>query len=350
MSSGRYAAVPEIEDLCPREYTELAEKSVLSPYACLSVNSKGRLRPEEKCSLRTDFQRDRDRIIHCNAFARLKQKTQVFLNPTGDHYRTRLTHTLEVSQIARTISRALRLNEDLTEAIALGHDLGHTPFGHAGEAILDQLSPKGFKHYVQSVRVVDLIEKDGRGLNLTAEVRDGILKHTDQIADTKEGYVVRFADVIAYINHDIEDAIRAGVISKEDLPKEATDVLGLTKSQRITSLVNSLIKNGAAELHYSPEIERAKNALSEFMFANVYRNPVCKSEESKAKLMIEKLYGYFTESPEKLPPDYLRLADLFDTDTAVCDYIAGMTDGYCINLFLDIFVPKGWGSYPAASQ
>ena len=333
--------------MTPREHTEKSELLALSPYACKSLSSKGRETPEEKCDLRTDFQRDRDRIIHCNAFARLKQKTQVFLNPTGDHYRTRLTHTLEVSQIARTISRALKLNEDLTEAIALGHDLGHTPFGHAGEAILNEISPKGFKHFEQSLRVVDYIEKDGKGLNLTAEVRDGILKHTDQIADSKEGYVVRYADVIAYINHDIEDAIRANVIAQDDLPKSATDVLGLSKSQRITSLVNSLVENGAEKLCYSPEVEQAKNELSAFMFANVYKNPVCKSEESKAKTMIEMLYRYFMGNPEKLPDDYLKLADRFDVETAVCDYIAGMTDGYCTNLFLDIFVPKGWGTYPA---
>ena len=326
----------------PREYTEELENAVLSPYAARSSESRGRLREEEKCPLRTDFQRDRDRIIHCNAFSRLKRKTQVFLNPAGDHYRTRLTHTLEVSQIARTISRALRLNEDLTEAIALGHDLGHTPFGHAGEQILNEISPKGFRHYEQSLRVVDCIEKDGKGLNLTAEVRDGILKHTDSVADTKEGYVVRLADVIAYINHDIEDAIRAGVILREDLPEGATRVLGKSKSERITSLVCSIIDNGAENLSYSPEVEAAKNELSAFMFRNVYHNPVCKSEESKAKTMIQMLYGYFVERPEKLPPDYLRLAGLFDADTAVCDYIAGMTDGYCTNLFLSIFVPKGW--------
>lgn len=326
----------------PREYTEELENAVLSPYAARSSESRGRLREEEKCPLRTDFQRDRDRIIHCNAFSRLKRKTQVFLNPAGDHYRTRLTHTLEVSQIARTISRALRLNEDLTEAIALGHDLGHTPFGHAGEQILNEISPKGFRHYEQSLRVVDCIEKDGKGLNLTAEVRDGILKHTDSVADTKEGYVVRLADVIAYINHDIEDAIRAGVILREDLPEGATRVLGKSKSERITSLVCSIIDSGAENLSYSPEVEAAKNELSAFMFRNVYHNPVCKSEESKAKTMIQMLYGYFVERPEKLPPDYLRLADLFDADTAVCDYIAGMTDGYCTNLFLSIFVPKGW--------
>lgn len=327
---------------CPREYTEEAEKKVLSEFACFSAASKGRLRAEEKCPLRTDFQRDRDRIIHCNAFSRLKRKTQVFLNPTGDHYRTRLTHTLEVSQIARTISRALRLNEDLTEAIALGHDLGHTPFGHAGEQILNDISPKGFRHYKQSVRVVDCIEKDGRGLNLTYEVRDGILKHTDGVAETKEGYVVRLADVIAYINHDIEDAIRAGVILQEDLPESATKILGNRKSERITTLVTSLIESGAEKLCYSPEVEKARLELSDFMFKNVYRNPVCKSEESKAKTMIEMLYRYFTERPEKLPSDYLRLADRFDCDTAVCDYIAGMTDGYCTNLFMNIFVPKGW--------
>ena len=331
----------------PREYTEQAEKQILCKYACLSVDTKGRLRDEEKCGLRTDFQRDRDRIIHCNAFSRLKRKTQVFLNPSGDHYRTRLTHTLEVSQIARTISRALRLNEDLTEAIALGHDLGHTPFGHAGEKILNEISPNGFRHYEQSIRVVDFIEKDGRGLNLTHEVRDGILKHTDQIAETKEGYVVRFADVIAYINHDIEDAIRADVISRDDLPKSATDILGLTKSERITSLVNSLIDSGAENLGYSPEIENAKNELSAFMFQNVYYNPVCKSEESKAKTMIEMLYRHFIAEPKKLPADYLALAERFGTETAVCDYIAGMTDGYCTNLFINIFVPKGWGTYPA---
>lgn len=331
--------------MTPREYTEMTESTALSPYACKSAESKGRDVHEEKCELRTEFQRDRDRIIHCNAFARLKQKTQVFLNPTGDHYRTRLTHTLEVSQIARTIARALRLNEDLTEAIALGHDLGHTPFGHAGEAILNDISPKGFKHYRQSIRVVDYIEKDGRGLNLTAEVKDGVLKHTDEIADTREGYVVRYADVIAYINHDIEDAIRANVIKKESLPKSATDVLGTTKSQRITSLVRSLVDNGAENIRYSPEVEQAKNELSTFMFQNVYRNPVCKSEESKAKTMIEMLYRYFIERPEKLPEDYKKLADRFDCDTAVCDYVAGMTDSYCTNLFLEIFVPKGWGTY-----
>lgn len=329
----------------PRVFTEMNEHAILSPYACFADKTIGRARSEEKCPLRTDFQRDRDRIIHCNAFSRLKQKTQVFLNPTGDHYRTRLTHTLEVSQIARTIACALRLNEDLTEAIALGHDLGHTPFGHAGESILSAISPKGFKHYEQSVRVVEYIEKDGKGLNLTFEVKDGIQKHTDGVAMTKEGNVVRFADVIAYINHDIEDAIRAGIISADELPKRAVSVLGKTKSQRITSLVSSIVRNGAEVIKYDPEIESAKEELKEFMFENVYRNPKCKSEEAKAKIMIEKLYRYFLESPERLPEDYLALADRFDKETAVCDYIAGMTDKYCTNLFINLYVPKGWSIY-----
>lgn len=333
------------ERLTPREHTEILESEILSPFAACSKNSLGRQKEEPKCPLRTEYQRDRDRIIHCNAFSRLKQKTQVFLNPTGDHYRTRLTHTLEVSQIARTVSRALRLNEDLTEAIALGHDLGHTPFGHAGEAALNNISPKGFKHYRQSVRVVDFIEKDGSGLNLTHEVRDGIIKHTDGVADTKEGYIVRLADVIAFINHDIEDAIRAGVIKPEQLPASAVEILGRTKSQRITTLVSSLVKNGAENIRFDPEIEKAENELSEFMYANVYKNPVCKSEESKAKTMIEKLYRYFYESPEKLPEDYRRLADMFDADAAVCDYIAGMTDKFCTDLFINLYVPKGWSIY-----
>lgn len=333
------------ENLTPREFTELTEKTILSPYACLSSQSKGRVKDEEKCPLRTDFQRDRDRIIHCNAFVRLKHKTQVFLNPTGDHYRTRLTHTLEVSQIARTITRALRLNEDLAEAIALGHDLGHTPFGHAGEEVLNAVSSRGFKHYRQSVRVVECIEKDGKGLNLTHEVKDGILKHTDAVADTREGYIVRLSDVIAFINHDIEDAIRAGVIKNEDLPRSAIEVLGKTKSERITTLVNSLIANGAENIRYSDEIGKAKKELVDYMYENVYRNPVCKSEESKAKMMVEKLYYHFLENPEKLPSDYLALADKFDKETAVCDYVAGMTDKYCTNLFMELYVPKGWHIY-----
>ncbi|MBR5121436.1 MAG: deoxyguanosinetriphosphate triphosphohydrolase [Oscillospiraceae bacterium] len=328
--------------MTPREYSEASERKILCEYATFADNCGKRARDEEKCPMRTEFQRDRDRVIHSKAFSRLKQKTQVFLNPTGDHYRTRLTHTLEVSQIARTISRALKLNEDLTEAIALAHDLGHTPFGHAGEATLNEIAPQGFKHYEQSLRVVDFLEKDGKGLNLTPEVRDGILKHTNQIADTREGYIVRYADVIAYINHDIEDAIRAGVLRNEDLPKEAIEILGKTKTQRISTLVGSLIENGAQTIALAPEIEKAKDDLKAFMFENVYLNPVCKSEEVKAKMVVEKLYYHFTFNPDKLPEDYKKVADKYGKEVAVCDYIAGMTDKYCINLFMDLYVPKSW--------
>ncbi len=326
----------------PREFTEATERSILCQFATFADSCGPRARFEEKCPMRTEFQRDRDRVIHSKAFSRLKQKTQVFLNPTGDHYRTRLTHTLEVSQIARTVSRALRLNEDLTEAIALAHDLGHTPFGHAGEATLNEIAPQGFKHYRQSLRVVDYIEKDGRGLNLTPEVRDGILKHTNQIADTREGYIVRYADVIAFINHDIEDAIRAGVLTNDALPKNAIEVLGKTKSERISTLVGALIANGAETIAMAPEIEKAKNELKAFMYENVYLNPVCKSEEAKAKMVVEKLYKHFVTNPERLPKDYLDDVEKYGKEVAVCDYIAGMTDKYCINLFIDLYVPKGW--------
>lgn len=326
----------------PREVTEHFEKEHLCKYAFLSENSKGRIFPKEKCELRTDFQRDRDRIIHSNSFRRLKHKAQVFLYPTGDHYRTRLTHTLEVAQIARTIARALRLNEDLTEAISLGHDLGHTPFGHEGERVLNALSPNGFKHYEQSLRVVDFIDK----LNLTYEVRDGILKHTNAVADTREGYVVRLADVIAYINHDIDDSIRAGVITEDDLPKEATDVLGHSKSQRITTLVKSIIDNGAENLHMSDEVKKAHDILHKYMFESVYTNPVCKSEESKVKDLVGRLYDYYTHDIDKLPVEYKELSEKFSKETAVCDYIAGMTDSFAIRTFEDLFIPKGWNGIP----
>lgn len=331
--------------MLPREQTELFEKQFLSENACLSVDSKGRKKPCEPCPLRTCFQRDRDRILHCNSFRRLKHKTQVYLSPAGDHYRTRLTHTLEVSQIARTISRALRLNEDLTEAIALGHDLGHTPFGHAGERALNKLSPDGFHHYEQSLRVVDILEKDGKGLDLTEEVRDGILKHTNMIADTKEGYVVRFADVIAYINHDIDDSVRAGIMTEEDIPKNITKVLGGSKSERITTLVTSLIKGGAESLHMDDEVSDAYTALHRFMFDFVYTNPKCKSEEVKAKDMIAKLYDYYVHHIEKLPAFYMNLAYQFGIDRAICDYISGMTDGFAIETFKNLFIPFGWTKY-----
>lgn len=347
--------------MLPREQYELFEKQMLCEYACLSSNSKGRLYPKEKCSMRTDFQRDRDRIIHCNSFRRLKHKTQVFLSPAGDHYRTRLTHTLEVSQIARTITRAMRLNEDLAEAIAMGHDLGHTPFGHAGERALNQLSPDGFHHYEQSLRVVDILENDGKGLNLTAEVRDGILKHTNQVADTLEGYIVRFADVIAYINHDIDDSIRAGIISEEDIPSWITKVLGHSKSERITTLVSSLVENGIVPVEQneedeitdthkhtvkmSDEVDKAYKALHRFMFDSVYTNPKCKSEESKAQEMIARLYDYYVNHLEKLPAMYINLAYHYGIDKAVCDYISGMTDSFAIQTFKHLFIPEGWNIY-----
>lgn len=324
---------------------------MLCEYACLSSETKGREKPAEKCSLRTEFQRDRDKILHCNSFRRLKHKTQVFLSPAGDFYRTRLTHTLEVSQIARTVSRALRLNEDLTEAVALGHDLGHTPFGHAGERALNELDPDGFHHYEQSLRVVDCLANDGKGLNLTYEVRDGILKHTNQIADTLEGYVVRCADVIAYINHDIDDSIRGGIITEEDIPKDITNVLGHSKSERITTLVASIVEGGISAdgakpaIRMSPEVESAYNRLHSFMFDMVYTNPKCKSEESKAKDMIAKLYEYYVRHLEKLPSMYMNLAYHYGVDRAVCDYISGMTDGYAIQTFKELFIPLGWTKY-----
>ena len=329
--------------MLPRELTENNEKYLLCEYAFFSKDTKGREKETDKCELRNDFQRDRDRIIHCNSFRRLKHKTQVFLSPAGDHYRTRLTHTLEVAQIARTIARALRLNEDLTEAIALGHDLGHTPFGHAGERILNELSPDGFHHYEQSLRVVDFIEKDGNGLDLTFEVRDGILKHTNQVALTREGYIVRLADVIAYINHDIDDSIRGNIITEDDIPKNIRDVLGHSKSERITTLVRSVIDGGAEDIHMADnDVSNAYQQLHKFMFDSVYTNPKCKSEESKAQSMIAELYKHFSAHIEKLPALYMNLAYRFGIDQAVCDYIAGMTDVYATQVFEDIFVPKGW--------
>ncbi len=325
-----------------REQIEVMELGLLCEEACVSKNSGKRNRDEPKCPMRTEFQRDRDRILHSNSFHRLKHKTQVFLAPVGDHYRTRLTHTLEVAQIARTISRALRLNEDLTEAIALGHDLGHTPFGHAGETVLDEICPHGFKHYLQSVRVVDYIEKNGSGLNLTYEVKNGIACHTNKTAVTKEGYIVRLADKIAYINHDIEDAVRAGMLKENDLPKKSTDVLGHSKSERITSLITSVVKNGAAVIRMDDSVKTAHDGLYDFMFENVYKNSAAKSEESKAKTLVEKLYIHFRKYPDKMPSEYKKIMQKYGKDRAVCDYIAGMTDIYAVNLFEDIFIPKGW--------
>lgn len=326
-----------------REQTEKIEEQTLSPLAALAKNSVGREKAEIDCSVRTCFQRDRDRIIHCKAFRRLKHKTQVFLSPEGDHYRTRLTHTLEVSQIARTIARALRLNEDLTEAVSLGHDLGHTPFGHAGERALNGISPNGFQHYEQSVRVVDYLEKDGVGLNLTFETRNGILCHTrGEQAVTLEGRIVRLADRIAYINHDIDDAIRGGIISESDIPYRIQSVLGSKTSDRINRLVISVIENSQnGEITMSENVKKYFDELHSFMFESVYKNEFAKGEEKKIPKLIETLYTYFYKHPQKIPQEIIRLSD-GDLDRAVCDYIAGMTDHYAVELFKEILIPKSW--------
>lgn len=329
-----------------RERLLETEEQILSPYACLCKNSQGRERPEEPCPMRTDFQRDRDRIIHCKSFRRLKHKTQVFLSPEGDHYRTRLTHTLEVSQIARTVSRALRLNEDLTEAMAMGHDLGHTPFGHIGERTLNEICPHGYRHNLQSVRVVKFLENDGRGLNLTLEVENGIECHSAGVtpAKTLEGRVVRYADKIAYMNHDIEDAIRAGVLKDSDIPPDLQAVLGKTKSERITSFITSLVENSSDDIRMSTELQKAYNDLNAFMFEAVYRNPVAKSEESKAMDLIQLLYEYFVKQPDKLPVEYQKIAKQWDIHWAVCDYISGMSDRFAVTTFQNLFIPKSWVS------
>lgn len=326
-----------------RENSLRIEELLLSEYAMLCKNTKGREKPEPECPIRTAYQRDRDRIIHSNSFRRLKHKTQVFLTPEGDHYRTRLTHTLEVAQIARTIARALRLNEDLTEAIALGHDLGHTPFGHAGERALNDVYPGSFKHYEQSLRVVDKIEKEGRGLNLTYEVRNGIVCHTrGPEADTLEGRIVKLADRIAYINHDIDDAIRGGVMKEEDIPIEIRKVLGFTKSQRINTLVVSAIENTKNELKLDSEIQKEFDNLHDFMFENVYTNPVCKSEETKAIDLVKRLYEYYVKHPEKMSSICREIVLTEGAERAACDYIACMTDVYALSLYEDLFVPKAW--------
>lgn len=329
--------------MLPREITQENEKKILSEHACLSENSKGRDVYEKPCDIRTDFQRDRDRIIHCNAFRRLKHKTQVFLIPKSDHYRTRLTHTLEVSQIARTIARALRLNEDLTEAISLGHDLGHTPFGHDGERMLQKLCPESdFRHYKQSVRVVEKIERDGRGLNLTAEVKNGILCHTNMTADTLEGVVVKFADKIAYLNHDIEDAVRGGVLDPRNIPEDVIKALGDTKSKRITTLVTDIINNSDTEIRYSEPIKEAHDRLRKFMFEEVYYAEVTNREKDKACRIVEFLYDHYIHNKDALPELYRRIADTDGLDIAVCDFISCMTDEYAIDLFKELCIPKQW--------
>ncbi|PMQ02407.1 MAG: deoxyguanosinetriphosphate triphosphohydrolase [Dictyoglomus sp. NZ13-RE01] len=338
-----------------REKLQEKEKILLSPYATLSINSKGRLIPEEECPIRTCFQRDRDRIIHSKAFRRLKHKTQVFLAPEGDHYRTRLTHTLEVAQIARTISRALFLNEDLTEAIALGHDLGHTPFGHMGEKVLDDIAKsfnlKGFSHAEQSLRVVDKIERDGKGLNLTWEVREGILQHTkgqvdlrvcysQKISETLEGEVVRVSDVIAYLNHDLDDALRAGVIKEEEIPKNVINILGKTHRERINTMVQNVVYNSidSPVLRFDEEILSAMEELRKFLYDTLYVNPQVKSENKRVELLITGLFEYFYKNPNLLPYPFNQE----DKVIGIIDYIAGMTDRYAIELFENIYIPKPW--------
>jgi dGTPase len=336
-----------------REDLESLEYKLLHPKAKKSKESSGRLCFEEKCDIRTDFQRDRDRIIHSKSFRRLKHKTQVFLAPTGDHYRTRLTHTLEVSQIARTIARSLRLNEDLVEAIALGHDIGHTPFGHAGEKVLSDILGKPFKHYEHSVKVVDKLEKDGKGLNLTYEVREGILKHSKgkgpifdekKLASTLEGQVVRLADIIAYINHDLDDALISNIISYEDIPKRVLENIGDTHSRRISRLVidtiNSTINNDYKFISISSEILDEINFLRYFLFENVYESKKIKIEFDKACNVLYNLYKYFYSRVDLIPKEYFDVND--DVKTAVCDYLAGMTDRFAIEIFADLYIPKRW--------
>lgn len=320
------------------------EEQILQPGAALAKNTRGRAKKEPECDLRTCFQRDRDRILHSKAFRRLKHKTQVFLSPEGDHYRTRLTHTLEVAQIARTVSRCLGLNEDLTEAIALGHDLGHTPFGHAGERALDEICPLGFRHYEQSVRVVDLLEKDGKGLNLTFEVRDGILHHTTgKEAVTMEGRVVRLADRVAYINHDIDDAERAGVLATWAIPREISLVLGDRKTVRIDTLIRSIVENSETDqIRMAPDVAEAFEKLHAFMFDTVYRNPAAKSEEKKVPGLVERLYEHYCKHVGLLPQELQKIAEREGADRAVCDYIAGMSDRFAIQVFESLAVPKAW--------
>ena len=327
-----------------RENLEKWEQEYLSPYATLSMNSLGREREEEQCDIRPVFQRDRDRILHCKAFRRLKDKTQVFLTPEGDHYRTRLTHTLEVSQTARTIARALRLNEDLTEAIALGHDLGHTPFGHAGERALAKIYPGGFKHYEQSLRVVDILERDGRGLNLCYETRMGILHHTHGAPDdTTEATVVRLADRIAYINHDLDDTIRAGILRAEDVPDMIRTRCGERNSERINSIMLDLIENsGGGKIQMSDYMQEAVDFFHAFMYSDVYTNPIAKGEESKVDGIIGSLFDYYLKHPDKMPDEMQLIASREGVSRAACDYISGMTDGYAMEKYSEIFIPMSW--------
>ncbi len=329
-----------------RENLEQWEEDYLSPFAAKSKNSKGRKREETECDIRPVFQRDRDRIIHCKAFRRLKDKTQVFLTPEGDHYRTRLTHTLEVSQNARTIAKALKLNEELVEAIALGHDLGHTPFGHAGERALNRVCPLGFDHSVQSVRTVDRLEKGGQGLNLTYEVRDGILNHqTSGLPHTLEGKVVRLSDKIAYIHHDMDDAVRAGILRETDVPGEIRAVLGSSPGERLDCFIHDIVTNSMDrnDIIMSERVYKAMRDIRQFMFDNVYKNPIAKSEEIKAEMLMETLYHHYMKHADDMPEEFLRLLSEGEPrERVVCDYVGAMTDRFAIALYSDIFVPKSW--------
>ncbi len=330
-----------------REELERQEHRKLNPKAAFSGQSKGRLRPEPEREedVRTCYQRDIDRIVHSKSFRRLMHKTQVFLQPEGDHYRTRMTHTLEVTRIARTITLALGLNEDLAEAIAMGHDLGHTPFGHAGEDALSKCMGRPFRHNEQSLRVVDVLERDGMGLNLTYEVRNGIKCHTgDPWPETLEGMVVRRSDQIAYVNHDIDDAIRAGILTNDDIPDAITDVLGHTHSTRINTLVTDAIRTSreAGTVMLSSDVDKALRDLRSFMFQRVYRNPIAKGQEQKAKDMLQRLFEYYIRHPEALPEDFQPQMSFDGLERTVCDYIAGMTDNYAVDKFTEIFIPMGW--------
>lgn len=328
----------------PRIEREQLEHVLIGPYGVLSENSRGRLQPEPECDIRPCFQRDIDRITHSKAFRRLKHKTQVFLQPEGDHYRTRLTHTLEVTRLARTVARALRFNEDLAEAIALGHDLGHTPFGHAGERALNKIYEGGFKHYEQSLRVVDLLERDGQGLNLCYETRMGILNHTHGAPDdTREATTVRLCDRIAYINHDLDDSIRAGILTAGDVPQRIREACGERNSERINAFLTDLIQNsGEGELKMSPAMQETFQFFHSFMYSDIYTNPVAKSEESKVEGILGRLFDYYTARPEALPEDFQPIVEREGRGRAACDYISGMTDGYAMEKYGELFIPFAW--------
>lgn len=329
---------------CPRKARELAEHTIIGPYGVLSENSRGRLMPEDECDIRTCFQRDVDRITHSKSFRRLKHKTQVFLQPEGDHYRTRLTHTLEVTRLARTVARALSLNEDLAEAAAMGHDLGHTPFGHAGERALARIYPGGFKHYEQSLRVVDILEREGIGLNLCYETRMGILNHTHGAPDdTLEATAVRLCDRIAYINHDLDDSIRAGIVKPEAVPEIIRKNCGERNSERINALISDLIQNsGNGRLCMSDRMQETFDFFHSYMYSDIYTNPIAKGEESKVDGIISMLYEYYVRHPEKLEQEFAMIVERDGVERAACDYISGMTDGYAMEKYGELFIPFAW--------